>query len=315
MVDRRQAPQPRRRRTAASAFPQEGMQLIGGLRTHWLHWPGTGPGPTFVLLHGLASNARIWELTAPRLVASGGSAWAIDLRGHGLSGKPSTGYNYPTVVADVEAFLRWAGIRRPILVGHSWGASVALEFAARHANRGYARPAGLALVDGAMVQMADIPNVTWEEMRRRLAPPRLAGTSVVDLRRRLEAPNRRWVPQAQAQDIILANFAINQNGVLHPHLTYERHIRILKTIWAYRAYERYLHVGCPASLIVAVPKAPRTPHEEAFLRQKRQGARIARQRLSQVEISWMRDTVHDIPLQRPLALSRILRRLADGQPG
>src|SRR5512132_319651 len=50
-----------------------------------------GGGQAVVLLHGLASNARIWDGVAPRLAGAGLRVVAVDLRGHGDSDQPSDG--------------------------------------------------------------------------------------------------------------------------------------------------------------------------------------------------------------------------------
>jgi pimeloyl-ACP methyl ester carboxylesterase len=55
----------------------------------------------FVLLHGLSSNCRTWEFVAARLTAAGHYVVAVDQRGHGLSDKPSTGYDFATITADL----------------------------------------------------------------------------------------------------------------------------------------------------------------------------------------------------------------------
>ena len=69
-----------------------------------------------------------------------------DARGHGLSAKPSSGYGFDPVVADARAVIRSVALRRPIVVGHSWGAMVALELAARHPHL----VEGAVLVDGGI---------------------------------------------------------------------------------------------------------------------------------------------------------------------
>jgi pimeloyl-ACP methyl ester carboxylesterase len=139
-----------------------------GLTLHARDWGGSGP--PLVLLHGLASNARIWDGVASRLAGAGLRVVALDQRGHGSSDQPSSGYDFATVVRDLEAALAALELEQPVLVGHSWGANVALQFAA-------GRPgavAGLALVDGALVGVAAWAGATREEARRRLAPPRFA---------------------------------------------------------------------------------------------------------------------------------------------
>ena len=48
--------------------------------------------------------------------------YQIDLRGHGDSGKPETGYTLDVFVADLEATLQALGLERPRILGHSLGA-------------------------------------------------------------------------------------------------------------------------------------------------------------------------------------------------
>src|SRR3990172_1189951 len=94
--------------------------LLNGLRVHYLHWNLGDAGRPVVLLHGLASNARIWELVAPELVLAGLVPLAPDLRGHGLTDKPDGDYGFETYRRDLLAFLDAAQVERPVLVGHSW---------------------------------------------------------------------------------------------------------------------------------------------------------------------------------------------------
>src|SRR4029453_16181489 len=60
-----------------------------------------GEGPAVLLLHGLASNARIWDGVGPRLVGAGLRVVALDLRGHGASDQPGSGYDFAIVGRDL----------------------------------------------------------------------------------------------------------------------------------------------------------------------------------------------------------------------
>src|SRR5579884_2465458 len=89
----------------------------------------TSPTP-LLLLHGLASASRIWDLVAP-ILAQDRRVIALDQRGHGRSEKPDTGYDFATIVADDVAAAAKLGLgERYAVAGHSWGANVALELAA-----------------------------------------------------------------------------------------------------------------------------------------------------------------------------------------
>ena len=89
-----------------------------------------GSGPAVVFLHSLAGNAGQWASQLEH-VRKTRRAIGIDLRGHGRSEPPSDGqYGIEEQVADVDAVVGASGEERVALVGHSFGAGVALEFAA-----------------------------------------------------------------------------------------------------------------------------------------------------------------------------------------
>ena len=60
-----------------------------------------GENKGFLLVHGLASNARLWDGLAEQLNVSGHQVAIVDQRGHGRSGKPDTGYDFATITSDL----------------------------------------------------------------------------------------------------------------------------------------------------------------------------------------------------------------------
>jgi alpha/beta hydrolase fold len=86
-----------------------------GVRLHARDWGGDGPA--VLVLHGLASNARIWDGVGPRLVGAGLRVVALDLRGHGASDQPGSGYDFASVGRDLAAALGGLGLERPLLAG------------------------------------------------------------------------------------------------------------------------------------------------------------------------------------------------------
>ncbi len=103
-----------------------------------------GKGRTMLCVHGLTANCRCWDSLAASL-APRFDLIALDLRGRGLSEKPARGYRVDQHCRDIEAVIANLNIERPILVGHSLGALIALVFAARRPEQ----TAGLVLLDGA----------------------------------------------------------------------------------------------------------------------------------------------------------------------
>lgn len=283
--------------------------LLNGLRVHYLHWNLGDGGQPVVLLHGLASNARIWELVAPHLVHYGLMPLAPDGRGHGLTDKPDGDYGFATYARDLAAFLEASHVERPILVGHSWGGLVALDYAARVWS-GPRAPAGLVLVDGGMTQLDDAPGTTWEETARRLAPPRLAGLPLPAFLDHLEKWNQVWKPDDRTIPIILANFEVNADETLSPRLSYNHHMQIVRAMWEYKTYERFQRLRCPALIVPARPPQPLSRSEQAFLALKERGLQQAGSRINHLVVHWMEDSIHDIPLQRPVELAVLIEEFA-----
>ena len=97
-----------------------------------------------MFVHGGSAQAHWWDFVSPRFVASH-RPLAIDLRGHGDSSWSADGaYRLEDYAADLVFALDALGLDRPIVVGHSLGASVSLRLAldARHPLH------ALVLVDG-----------------------------------------------------------------------------------------------------------------------------------------------------------------------
>jgi len=93
------------------------------------------PGRTFVFLHGFGGRATQWEYQLYRF-SSSDRVIAPDLRGHGRSDKPPSGYNMDQLRADVLSSLDVLGVTAPIvLVGHSFGGAIAAEFAYANPKR------------------------------------------------------------------------------------------------------------------------------------------------------------------------------------
>jgi pimeloyl-ACP methyl ester carboxylesterase len=108
-----------------------------------LAWQQMGEGPDLVFVHGLAASRAFWFLQYAMPLSRRFRVTLFDLRGHGYSSTPATGYDATTMAADLAGLLDQLGIERCLLVGHSYGGGVALEFAATHP----ARVARLAILD------------------------------------------------------------------------------------------------------------------------------------------------------------------------
>ncbi|MEW6567198.1 MAG: alpha/beta fold hydrolase [Chloroflexota bacterium] len=258
-----------------------------------------------LLLHGLASNARIWEPVAPNLTARGLAPLALDLRRHGQSDRPDAGYDFDTITDDIAASTEELDLERPLIVGHSWGGALALHYAARFASDAVA-PSGIVLVDGGIGQLDDIPGVTWEPIRDLLTPPRLAGVRLDALLVKLKRGTASWQPDETAMDIELANFDLHPDGTVSPRLTFERHMRIVRSMWEYKTYDDFAKVRCPVMMIPVRPPRPWDKVDEGYLALKERGLPRAKQAIEGLSVRWFEDSIHDLPLQRPQALAETI---------
>ena len=101
------------------------FESVGGARVHYVD---RGSGAPVVLLHGFASSLEIWNRLIPML-SRDHRVIAVDLKGFGWSDRPQGDYSPRAQAALVWALLDKRGIDQATLVGHSWGASVALAMA------------------------------------------------------------------------------------------------------------------------------------------------------------------------------------------
>lgn len=88
-----------------------------------------GHGEKVFCVHGLAANCRCWDNVANALIPQH-EVLAMDLRGRGWSEKPVSGYSVSQHCRDIHALLKHEKINRAVLMGHSLGALIGLQFAA-----------------------------------------------------------------------------------------------------------------------------------------------------------------------------------------
>ncbi|MHC0433413.1 alpha/beta fold hydrolase [Streptomyces sp. O3] len=97
-----------------------------------------GHAPTVVFLHGafIDSLASYYFTLGPQFADAGFDVVMYDLRGHGRSERPATGYTLEDFTADLAALLDALGVTgRVHLLGNSFGGTLALDFAVHHPDR------------------------------------------------------------------------------------------------------------------------------------------------------------------------------------
>jgi pimeloyl-ACP methyl ester carboxylesterase len=153
----------------------------------------------------------------------------------------------------------------------------------------------LVLVDGGVSDMQLRDGLTWDVAEKQMAPPEIR----MPLPAFVERIRSRLGPlyNDTIRDAILGNFWVDQRGVVHPHLTRERHMQLAHAIWEHRASQAFEKVRCPTLVVPAEPTDLLADPER--LRWKRRAVALAEQRLPRGRILWMRETPHDVQLHRP----------------
>ncbi len=98
-------------------FKRQILTLSNGIEISYLEW-NQGQKP-LILLHGLADHSLVWSSLGEYL-AKDYHIIAPDLRGHGDSSKPQTGYSSEEIIGDLEKLMAHLGWESANILGHSW---------------------------------------------------------------------------------------------------------------------------------------------------------------------------------------------------
>ena len=157
----------------------------GDLQLHVREW-GQVEGPSVLLLHGWSGNHMCWRGQVDSELAEEFRMVAVDLRGHGMSGRPldsATYHDRALWAADVAAVIDVLELDRPTLVGWSYGGFVIADYVREHGTDDIS---AINLVGGA---------VTLNERFDHIGPAFLAaapGATQDDLPTKIDALRRFW---------------------------------------------------------------------------------------------------------------------------
>ncbi|HET7408469.1 MAG TPA: alpha/beta hydrolase [Mycobacteriales bacterium] len=272
-----------------------------GIRLGATRWPGAGP--PIVLLHGLSSQRHFWDLVVPSLL--GAPVVALDQRGHGDSESPDDSapdFSQEAAADDVATALDALGLSRAVVVGHSWGASVALTFAARHAERALA----VVAIDGGFTVPGD-RELPREQLRQRMEPPRFALPPDELVGMLARGPLGPWWSEDLAA-AVLPGFAVGDDGLARARLTFERHMRIVDTLLDFDPTALYAGVRCPVWLVSCepLPTVERDARTVGWALRKEAGLQRATEALDAPRLQRWAGALHDVPLQWPALVAGLI---------
>lgn len=270
------------------------------VRLRATRWSGTGT--PVLLLHGLASSRRFWDLVVPGL--AGLPVAALDQRGHGDSDKTGP-YDGGQVGADVLTALDALGWSRAVVVGHSWGASTALRLAAEAPERVLA----VVAIDGGLGSAREAGG-SRAQARVMLTPTRTA-LPPDELQDHIAAGplGPWWGPDVAAA--LLPLFTLHPDGLARPRLAFADHMAIVDDLLDVDPEVWFARIRCPAWLVSCEPATG----TDAWAERKAAALDRAAALLPLPRLLRWRGALHDVPLQWPALVAGLIRAAAQEAAG
>lgn len=125
-----------------SLVPRHDVQRVNLHGRELAYREYVGTGTPLLLIHGVGSSGTEWGEIVETLVSAGHHVIAVDLPGHGGSAKARGDYSLGAMASTIRDLLDHLGSERAVLVGHSLGGGIALQFTYQVPSR----TAGLVLL-------------------------------------------------------------------------------------------------------------------------------------------------------------------------
>ena len=286
--------------------PADGWLERDGISLHYLEWSADPDAPKarpILLLHGLSSNAQYWGRVAAHL--PGRRLVALDQRGHGLTGRPPhtprvpDGLAMEQLIADATHVIDRLELERPVVVGHSWGATVGLELAVSAGDR----IAAFVFIDGPVQSAANL--FSWEDAQGFMQPPLPRYESFAAA----VADSRRDFDGAWADDLepfVMARL-MPEGAAYVLTLTAPVRLELLRGLYDSPVDQLWTLLTVPAAALLA----RQGPGAVSSWRER--GARQLAGSAPDVTIKWF-DTPHDIPLFVPEPIAAEIAAFSDSEP-
>ncbi len=230
-----------------------------GVRLHCIRW-GESPR-VIVAVHGMNAHALHWRRLAERLLPDY-SLVGYDLRGHGDSDKPATGYTHTDHGDDLAAVIARVASTPPVLLGHSLGGRIAIPYAARHPLRGF------VIIDPGIVSV-EAMRAALQGTQQHRRVPRLQHEyeSEAAFMERMRRTNflRNWSPynEEYARNLIEPD---GRGGVRLKFLPYV-HEQIVEGIRTTDLFAYLKDIACPVLVIRATEGHLRADMAERMVRE------------------------------------------------
>lgn len=236
----------------------------------------SGEGQQIIFVNGGGATQVVWKKIVQRLQGQYQTV-TFDVRGHGKA-SAAKDYSFEAILSDVETVIGRVARGKPILVGWSLGADLAITYAARHPGA----VAGVVVVDGAVPIAATL---TEDEAKMRKA---------------INSP---------AMKLIMALMRFTPSGYVMTGDTFADLVMDLNTR-RQSLLDVYATLDCPVTLLIALKAIGGSgAHAERGNRIWREGAERLHAAHPEIELKWI-DDGHKFPLKQPDDVSQVVDAFA-----
>jgi len=123
-----------------------------------LYYEDHGSGKPVVLIHGWPLSGASWEKQLPALLDAGYRVITYDRRGFGKSGRPTTGYNYDTLAADLNKLMTRLDLCEATLIGFSMGGGEVARYLGAYGSERVSKAVFMAAIPPFLLKTADNPD-------------------------------------------------------------------------------------------------------------------------------------------------------------
>jgi len=241
-----------------------------------------GTGPALLVLHGVFGSGDNWA-TFVRPWLAQRTVHLLDLRNHGKS-PHSLLFNYPTLAADVAAYIEMLGQGPVAVMGHSMGGKTALQLAASHPQL----VERLAVIDIA-------PRAYGAHHQAYLGGYRALDLATLQNRAHADERMAAFVPQAILRQFLLKNLLRTDDGTFALRLNLEALEASIENVGA--PLPAKATITCPLLFVGGAASNYIGPDDEAEIGQ----------RFSQAQVRMIPGAGHWIHVDQPAALAQALQ--------
>jgi 3-oxoadipate enol-lactonase len=243
-----------------------------------LHYEIHGQGDPLVLIHGLGSSCRDWELQIPAF-AEGFQVITLDLRGHGRSDKPAGPYSMALFAEDTAQLISSLGLQTVHVLGISLGGMVAIQL-------------GLDFPDlvRSLVIVNSTPEMVPRTFQERISIwQRWMIVRFSGMKKMGQVLAERFLPrddQAELRKIFIQRWAENHKPA---------YLEAMKAVIGWSVRERLGEISCPTLIIGSDGDYFPTSDKQAYT-ELIPGARLV----------IVKDSRHALPAEKPVEFNRLV---------